>query len=93
MSSELLSVLLVCNRRIIRQRGKFSNVLIGPHVRHFSDGNQTVCPTLKKNHALPLCQNMNDVYLFYIQYNNVFIITVKFFTLSFVTSAIGYCQD
>jgi hypothetical protein len=20
----------------------------GPHVRHFSDGNQTVCPTLKK---------------------------------------------
>jgi hypothetical protein len=23
-------------------------VLIGPHVEYFSDGNQTVCPTLKK---------------------------------------------
>jgi hypothetical protein len=23
-------------------------ILIGPHVRHFSDRNQTVCPTLKK---------------------------------------------
>jgi hypothetical protein len=31
-------------------------ILIGLHVRHFSDGNQTVCPTLKKkiNHGLSL---------------------------------------
>jgi hypothetical protein len=48
-----LSVLLVCNRRILGHHGKFSNmlcyfILIGPHVRHFGDGNQTVCPTLKK---------------------------------------------
>jgi hypothetical protein len=27
MSSALLSVLLVCNRRIVRHRGKFSNML------------------------------------------------------------------
>jgi hypothetical protein len=48
MSSALLSVLLVCNRKILRHRRKFSNILIGPNVRHFSDGNQTVYPTLKK---------------------------------------------
>jgi hypothetical protein len=28
-------------------------ILIGPHVRYFSDGNQTVCPTLK-NKSWPL---------------------------------------
>jgi hypothetical protein len=53
MSSALLSVLLVCNRRILRHPGKFSNmlfifVLIGPHDRHLSDGNQTACPTPEK---------------------------------------------
>jgi hypothetical protein len=66
MSSASLSDLLVCNRRILRHRGKFSNMLYScPHVRHFSDGNQTMCPTLKKiNHGLPLCQNnVNGLYL------------------------------
>jgi hypothetical protein len=29
-------------------------ILIGPHVRHFSDGNQTVCPTLKNKSWLPI---------------------------------------
>jgi hypothetical protein len=48
MSSALLSVLLVCNRRILRHCGKFSNMLCSLDVRHFSDGNQTVRPTLKK---------------------------------------------
>jgi hypothetical protein len=53
MSSTFLSVLLLCDRGILRHRGKFSNMLcsfnlIGSHVRHFSDRNQTVCPTLKK---------------------------------------------
>jgi hypothetical protein len=28
-------------------------ILIGPHVKHFNDGNQTVCPTLK-NKLWPL---------------------------------------
>jgi hypothetical protein len=66
MSSALLSVLLVCNRRILRHRGKFSKMLCScPHVRHFVAENQTVCPTLKKkNHGLPLCQNnVNCVYI------------------------------
>jgi hypothetical protein len=29
-------------------------ILIGPHVRHFSDGNQTVCPTLKNKSWPPI---------------------------------------
>jgi hypothetical protein len=62
MSSALLLVLLVCNRRILRHRGKLQQhlmlILTDPHVRHFSDGSQTVCPTLKKiNHDLILCPN------------------------------------
>jgi hypothetical protein len=48
MSSALLSVLLVCNRRILRHQQRVMFILIDPHVRHFSDGNQTACPTLKK---------------------------------------------
>jgi cellobiose-specific phosphotransferase system component IIB len=48
MSSALLSVLLVCNRKIERRIEHVMFILIGPHVRHFSDENQTVCPTLKK---------------------------------------------
>jgi hypothetical protein len=32
--------------REIRQHVMF--ILIGPHVRHFGNGNQTMCPTLKK---------------------------------------------
>jgi hypothetical protein len=54
MSSALLSVLLVCNRRIllreIHQHVMF--IFIGLHVRH-SDGYQTVCPTLKKKKTWP----------------------------------------
>jgi hypothetical protein len=49
MSSALLSLLVVLQieeSRDIQQHVMF--ILIGPHVRHFSDGNQTVCPTLKK---------------------------------------------
>jgi hypothetical protein len=57
MSSALLSVLRVCNRRIFKHREIQRHVmfiLIGPHVRYFSNGNQTGCPTLKKrNHGLP----------------------------------------
>jgi hypothetical protein len=61
MSSALLSVLLVCNRkrqtlREIQQHVMF--ILIGPHVRHFSGGNQTIVSNVKKiYHGLPLCQN------------------------------------
>jgi hypothetical protein len=63
MSGALLSVLLVCNRRIgtqtsreIQQHVMF--ILTGPLSRHLSDGNQTVRPTLKKiNHGFLLCQN------------------------------------
>jgi hypothetical protein len=50
MSSGLLSVLLVCNRRICT-RTSWENqqhvmfILKGPHVRQFSNGNQAVCPT------------------------------------------------
>jgi hypothetical protein len=51
MFSAMLSVLLVCNRRTLRHCGKFSNMLIGPHVRHFSDRNQ--CVQRKKNNSLP----------------------------------------
>jgi hypothetical protein len=51
MFSPLLSVLLICNRRILRHRGKFSKVLCSCQA-HFSDGNQTVCLTLK-NKSLP----------------------------------------
>jgi hypothetical protein len=29
-------------------------ILIGPHVRHFSDGNQRVCPTLKNKSWAPI---------------------------------------
>jgi uncharacterized membrane protein YbaN (DUF454 family) len=52
-SRSWLSVLLVCNRRILRHRRKFSNMLcsfwyFGPHVRHFGDGNQTVSNIKKK---------------------------------------------
>jgi hypothetical protein len=52
MSSALLSVLLVCNRRISTQTSREIQqhvmfILIGPHVSHFSDGNQTVCPTVR----------------------------------------------
>jgi hypothetical protein len=59
MSSTVLSVLLVCNRRILKHRGKSSKmlsmfILTGPHVRHFSDGNQTVCPTLKNKSWPPI---------------------------------------
>jgi hypothetical protein len=59
MSSALLSVLLVCNRRILRHRRKFSNmlhmfILTGPHIRDFSDGNQTVCPTVKNKSWPPI---------------------------------------
>jgi hypothetical protein len=52
MSSALLSVLLVWTR-ILRHCGQFSYVmfiLIGPHVRHFSDRNQTVSNVKKINH-------------------------------------------
>jgi hypothetical protein len=50
MSSASLSVLLVCNGRILRHRGKFGNMLYSClHVRHFSDGNQTMCPFKKKS--------------------------------------------
>jgi hypothetical protein len=39
-------------------------ILIGPHVRHFSDENQTVSNVKKINHGLPLCQNnVNVAYL------------------------------
>jgi hypothetical protein len=58
MTSALLSVLLVCNRRILRHRREIQQhvmfILIGPHVRHFSDGNQTVCPTLKNKSWLSI---------------------------------------
>jgi hypothetical protein len=30
-------------------------IFIGPPVRHFSDGNQTVCPKLKKQ-IMPKCR-------------------------------------
>jgi hypothetical protein len=43
-------------------------ILIGPRVRQFSDGNQTVSNIKKINHGLPLCQNnVNGVYLLKIQ--------------------------
>jgi hypothetical protein len=52
VSGALLSVLLVCNGRILRHRGKFSNMLChfdrSSQVRHFSDGIQIVYPLLKK---------------------------------------------
>jgi hypothetical protein len=32
--------------REIQQHGIF--ILVGPNVRHFSDGSQTLCPTLQK---------------------------------------------
>jgi hypothetical protein len=41
-----LVVLQIEESRDIQQQVMF--ILRGPHVRHFSDGNQTVCPTLKK---------------------------------------------
>jgi hypothetical protein len=62
MSSALLLILLVCNRRIGTQISRE----IQQHVVYFdrsavkdlSDGNQTVRPTLKKiNYGFPLCQN------------------------------------
>jgi hypothetical protein len=52
MSSALLSVLPVCNRRIPRHCG--NSVTCYVHLdrsacqAHFSEGNPTVCPTLKK---------------------------------------------
>jgi hypothetical protein len=63
MSSALLSVLLVCNRRILRHRGKFSNmcvcILIDPHVMK----SNSVSNVKKLNHGLLLCQNkVNSVY-------------------------------
>jgi hypothetical protein len=35
-------------------------ILIGPHVRHFSDGNQTVCPTLKKKTWPPIMPKQRE---------------------------------
>jgi hypothetical protein len=68
--SVLVAHTVVCNRRILRHREKFSNmagvfILIGPHVRYFSEGNQSVSNVKKRNHGLPLCQNnVNGVYFF-----------------------------
>jgi hypothetical protein len=40
-------------------------IFIGPPVRHFSDGNQTVCPKLKKE-IMPKCRErcllFNSIY-------------------------------
>jgi hypothetical protein len=42
-------------------------ILIGPSVRHFSDGNQRY-PTLKNKSWPPLCQNnMNGVYIKFVK--------------------------
>jgi uncharacterized membrane protein len=47
--------------RKIQQHVMF--ILIGAHVRHFSDENQTVSNIKKINHGLPLCPNkVNGVY-------------------------------
>jgi hypothetical protein len=43
MSSALLSLLVSSGE--IQRHVMF--IFLGPHVRHFSDGNQAVCPTLK----------------------------------------------
>jgi hypothetical protein len=60
MSSSLLSVLLVCDRKILRH---VMFILIGPHVKHFS-----VFNVKKINHGLPLCQNnVNGVYLKFLE--------------------------
>jgi hypothetical protein len=62
MSSALLSVLLVgiekYSSREIHQHVTF--ILIGPHVRHFSNGNQTVCPTLKKKSWPPIMPKQRE---------------------------------
>jgi hypothetical protein len=34
--------------------------LIGPHVRHFSDRNQTVCPTSKNKPWLPIIPKQRE---------------------------------
>jgi hypothetical protein len=38
-------------------------ILIGPRVRHFSDGNQTVCPTLKNKSWLPILPKQRKRYM------------------------------
>jgi hypothetical protein len=44
-------------------------ILIGPSVRHFSDGNQRY-PTLKNKSWPPLCQNnVNGVYIKFVKKN------------------------
>jgi hypothetical protein len=35
-------------------------ILIGPHVRHFSDENQTVCPTLKNKSWPPIMPKQRE---------------------------------
>jgi hypothetical protein len=39
-------------------------ILIGPHVKHFSDGSQTVCPTLKNKSWLPIMPKQRERCLF-----------------------------
>jgi cytochrome c oxidase assembly protein Cox11 len=48
--------------REIQQHVMF--ILIGPHVRHFSDGNQTVCPTLKNKSWPPIMPKQRERYIF-----------------------------
>jgi hypothetical protein len=55
-------------------------ILIGSHVGHFGDGNQTVCPMVKKiNHGLPLHQNnANGVYTYIcISYDSLVTLRLK----------------
>jgi hypothetical protein len=52
MSSALLSVLLV------QQHVMY--ILIGPHIKHFSDGNQTVCATFKKKSWLRIMPKQRE---------------------------------
>jgi hypothetical protein len=68
-------------------------ILIGPHVRHFSDGNQTVCPTLKKKTWPPIMPKQRerclDVRHYFkklpkfhtLQSFNKFYLTIKLFQL------------
>jgi hypothetical protein len=48
--------------REIQQHVMF--ILIGPHVRHFSDGNQTVCSTLKNKSWPPIMPKQRERYIF-----------------------------